>query len=137
MGLVLATCMGSIAKAQCGKHFTITTSRTEYIDSTGELQREEDENSTVEVSGSEIHINPGNDGQHIMKGKIKTTFCNWQVPYKEGKSIIKGELENEKQEVKAATLILEGKDGKQTAVFYFDAAPNRRIRLPLDSFKEK
>jgi len=122
--------------AQCDKNLKITASKTEYLDSTGQVQRTDDENSTIDITGKDIVINPGSE-ENIMRGKIKSAVCEWKVPFKEGKTVIKTDLERTGGgEARATTITIEGKDGKVTIIAKADDFPNRLIRLSLDKFEE-
>jgi hypothetical protein len=125
----------SASQAQCDKNIRITASQTEYLDSTGNIQRVEPEKSTVEIIGKDIIVVPGSE-ENTMKGKVRYTECNWKVPFKEGKMIIKTDLERN-GESRATTIVIEGKDGKVTFIAKADDSPNRLIRLTLDKFEEK
>jgi hypothetical protein len=125
----------SVSQAQCDKNIKITASQTEYLDSTGNIQRVEPEKSTVEITGKDIVVIPGSE-ENMMKGKVRYTECNWKVPFKEGRMIIKTDLERN-GESRATTITIEGKDGKVTFIAKADDVPNRLIRLTLDKFEEK
>jgi hypothetical protein len=124
-----------ITIAQCDKKFVLNSSKTEYLDSTGALQRFVDEPSIIEISNKQISIAP--DGtEKKMTGPVKSHECNWKVPYKEGKSIIKAALSDQGGETKNVTITIEGKDGVVTFLATIDDDKSKRIRLKADSFQE-
>ena len=126
-----------LAIAQCDKDVVVNASRTEYMDSTGSVQRTVDENSTVDIKGKEIIITPGNE-DNVMRGQIKTMVCEWRVPFKEGRTVITTDLtRNGASEARATTITIEGKDGKLTLVARSAEFPNRLVRLNIDSFAER
>lgn len=134
LSILLASNTASVA--QCGKAATLTSSKTEYLDSNMVLQRTMDEKSVVELSDSVITIAPGNEPRK-MTATIKSNTCNWTVPYKEGKSLIKATLHSEHGEMKNLTITIEGKDGKVTLLAEVEDMPDRKIRVAADAFKEK
>jgi hypothetical protein len=69
--------------AQCDKRVIITSSKTEYLDTAGNVIRSVDENSIVEFDSKEIIITPGEDP--VMKGAISSFTCDWKTPFKEGR----------------------------------------------------
>jgi hypothetical protein len=126
----------SAAFAQCDKHVLLSSSKTEYTDASGNVERTEDEKSTVEINKDTILISPGHE--QTMTGTIVSKTCNWTVPFKEGKSVMKVQLVNaEGGETRNLTITIEGKEGKLTLLAVMDEMPDRQIRVPLDSFKEK
>lgn len=128
---------GSMAGfAQCGKAVILTSSKTEYLDANMVLQRTTEENSVVEVSDSVVTIAPGNEPRK-MTATIKSNTCNWTLPYKEGKSVIKAMLSEGQEGIKNLTITIEGKDGKITLLAEVEEMPDRKIRVPVDSFEEK
>lgn len=124
------------AFGQCGKNLMLTSSKTEYLDSTGVLQRAEDEKSTIDINRSEIIIVPGNDAQKIS-GTIKSDTCSWKVPFKEGRTIYQVMLNREGESPMAAALTIEGKDGKLTLLVEIKEMRDRKIRAVIDRFEEK
>ena len=131
-----AAVLHTVAIAQCDKNFRITSSKTEYVDSLGTVQRTQDEKSTIEITGQDIKIVHG-ENDDTMTGKIKTVECSWKIPYKQGKFIIRTSLQDQSGDTKPASITLEGKDGKLTITLVADEMPNKRIRLNMDSFEER
>ncbi|MBC7830207.1 MAG: hypothetical protein H7122_20860 [Chitinophagaceae bacterium] len=133
---VLLLSIGSITGyAQCARQVILTSSKTEYLDSNGALQKTEEEKSVVEINKSEIIITPGNE-DHKMTGIIKSDTCNWKTPFKEGKTVIKATLSRDGNTMNA-TITIEGKDGKITLLFEVEERPDRKIRIVADKFEEK
>ncbi len=135
--LTLVLFSHAVSFAQCNKKVTLTSSKTEYLDSTMVVQKTEDEKSVVELSESEVSISPGNE-DHKMTGIINSNTCNWTIPFKEGKSIIKATLSDKSAgDTKNITITIEGKDGKVTLLAEVEEMPDRKIRVQIDTFEEK
>lgn len=134
--LLLGSSLG--ACAQCDKHVQLSSSKTEYLDASGNVERSVEEKSTVEINRDTIIIAPGHE-PGVMKGTIVSKTCNWTVPYKEGKSVMKVQLTNadNSAETRNMTITIEGKGGKVTLLAVMDEMPDRQIRVPMDSFEEK
>ncbi|GAB3276003.1 hypothetical protein GCM10027347_49570 [Larkinella harenae] len=130
--LAVATSFG-----QCDKNVTLAVSKTEYLDRNGTVQRTVDENSTIEISSSEITIIPGGNADQKMTGKVQSNTCSWTIPYKEGKSVMKARFVDPGGNQQNTTLTLEGAAGKITFLMEVDEMPDRRIRVNVDSFEEK
>ena len=137
--LMLLTILGIVfSYAQCGKKQLITSAKTEYLDATGNVQRSVDENVTIEYDKSQITINiDASEGTNNMSGQIKYDSCNWTIPYKEGKSVIKALVSDARGDQKNLTITIEGKDGKLSFLASVEELPDTRIRLTLDKFEEK
>ena len=121
--------------AQCDKRVIITSSKTEYLDKDGNVERSVDENSIVEFDNKEIIITPGDDP--VMKGTISSFTCDWKTPFKEGKTVLKTTLINGQGQNFGLTITVEGKDGKISFLAEIDEQPDRKIRIVVDKFEEK
>ena len=121
---------------QCDKEVKLATSKTEYLDAAGVVQRTVDEQSTIEIGKTEVLIIPGNEDKK-MNGTIQSTTCTWSVPYKEGKSVIKALFSKEPGQQMHATITIEGKAGKVTFLMEIEEMPDRKIRVWVDEFGEK
>ncbi len=134
--LMALVCSGFSGFAQCNVDVALTSSKTEYLDGSGAVQRTVDEASTIEIIKKQVLINPGNNG-NIMTGNITSATCEWPTAYKEGKSVIKAEFEDPSGGTRHATMTLEGKDGKVTFTMEITEMADRIIKVTIDSFKEK
>ncbi len=121
--------------AQCGLKSILTSSKTDYINAAGELQRTVDENSKIEISKEEVRISPGD--QPTMVCKIISDSCNWKTAFKEGKTIIRAQLTDPAGELKNIRLTIEASNGITTMLAEMLDMPDRKIRLKVDSFEEK
>ena len=122
----------AITFAQCGQKFTITTSKTEHLDSSGNITRTVDEKATVVIGKTDLNINVNDE--HKMTGSIKSDSCNWPVAYKEGKTVIKAVISGDNGDDRNVTITITGKDGKVTLLFETAEEPDDRIRVTVDSF---
>jgi len=132
----LLVCLKVTAFAQCLKNVVLNASKTEYLDGTGALQKTVDEKSIIEISKTELILTPGNE-ERKMNGVVKSDSCNWKVPYKDGKSVIKATFSREGESTLNATLTIEGKEGKVTVLMEVDEMPDRKIRVMVDKYEEK
>jgi hypothetical protein len=123
--------------AQCNITSVFTSSKTLYLDSTNTVLRTQDENTTIEINKTEIIISPGNENGRTMKGVFISNACNWKVPFKEGKSVIKTVIADPGDEPGAVTIVIEGKAGVVSLTLFIDKEPNKRIKVVADKFEEK
>ncbi|MBK8495386.1 MAG: hypothetical protein IPL50_10385 [Chitinophagaceae bacterium] len=106
---LLVAIAGISSYAQCGKKNVLTSSVTEYLNTSGEIQRSQEELTTIEFDSKNIIITPGNN---TMEGSIDSIYCDWKTPYKEGKTVIKTVLSGSNGRTMNGTITIEGKDGK-------------------------
>ena len=118
--------------SQCNKQVILTSSLTEYLDSNDVVERSVPEKTIIKIDKSTLSIAPGDD--HEMTGTINENKCDWSVPYKAGKSIIKATMTDEGGDKKNATLTIQGKDGKVTLVMQIAEMPGKKIRVNIDTF---
>jgi len=126
----------AVSFAQCEKKLLLNSSKTEHLNATGELQRTDDETAVIELTKTDLNVSI-NGGEHKISGKIKSETCDWKVPFKEGKTVIKAMVTDEQGEDKNVTITIEGKDGKVTLLFELEGMPDDRIRVWIDKFVEK
>jgi len=132
---ILFLIAGISVYAQCDKRVIITSSKTEYLDADGNVQRSVDETSIVEFDSKEIIITPGDDP--VMKGTISSFTCDWKTSFKEGKTVLKTTLTNGQGQNFGLTITVEGKDGKISFLAEIDEQPGQKIRIVVEKFEEK
>jgi hypothetical protein len=135
LAFVLLVTGSNVVLAQCGKKTILVSSKTEHLDVSGVLQKTVDEKTIIEITKSEITVTPGEEG--TATGNIKSDSCNWRVPFKEGKTIIKALMTDEGGDTKNVTFTIEGKDGKIIILVEMEGMINGKIRLTADTFQEK
>lgn len=134
--LVLLSTGALVSYGQCDKKVVITASKSEYLGADSTVQRTKDEQTMVEFDKTTITIVPGGD-DHKMTGTVKSYTCNWQTPFKEGKTSIKASVSNDQGETMNLTITIGGKDGKINFLAEVDEEPAKKIRLIVDKFEEK
>jgi predicted small lipoprotein YifL len=132
--LALLIAVSTIGLAQCGKKVVLTTSKTDHLDSSGNITRTEDEKAVIEIDKSNLTITINDD--HKLSGTIKSDTCNWSVPFKNGKMVLTALITSENGEDRNVTITIEGKDGKVTLLFESKEEPGDRIRVAADKFEE-
>ena len=132
--LMFVAVAGMNSFAQCDKKIIITSAQTEHLDAKDEVQKTDEELTTVEYNQKEITITPGD---HTMEGTINSITCDWSTPFKVGKTVIKTTINNPDGQSMNFTITIEGKDGKISFLVAIDEMPDRKIRLTVDKFEEK
>jgi len=114
--LFLMVAGSTISFAQCDKTVTLTSSKTTHLDESGNVERTKDEKAVITITPTDITIVPG-DEEHKMTGKITSKTCDWKVPFKEGKTVIKSIVSGDGGDDKDITVTIEGKNGKVVLTF--------------------
>jgi hypothetical protein len=136
LALFLLVAGSTVSLAQCDKKVSLSSSKTQHLDASGALQETVDEQTTIELSKSDIVVVTDN-GNQKMTGAVKINTCDWKVPFKDGKTILNTTLNNDNGDSKDFTLTIEGKDGKITLLAESPSMPDRKIRLDIEKFEEK
>lgn len=131
--LFLITACSTITFAQCDKTVTLTSSKTNHLDESGNIEQTKDENAVVTITATDITIVPG-DEDHKMTGKITSKTCDWKTPYKDGKMVIKSIVSGDGSDDKDITVTIEGKEGKVTLTFEA-VGMNGKIQIVADKFE--
>lgn len=127
-----------ISNAQCTENKTsrFSSSKTEYLNESNNVENSRDEKTTVDFKNKDIIILIKGEGEQKMTGTIKSATCDWSTPYKVGKSVYKATIVDEGGDVKNATITIEGKDDKLTFVVEVEEMPGKKIRLVADKYEE-
>ena len=124
--------------AQCDKKVVLTSSKTEHLKADSSVDRSVDEKSVLEFDKTNFTVTITSEGaeEHKMTGTVKSYTCDWKVPYKEGKTVLKVTLADE-HESHDLTITIGGKAGKISFLAEADDMPDKKLRLVVDSFEEK
>lgn len=136
--MFLATIVTITVSAQCKKRHLLTSATTQYVDDAGAVADSRPENVSIDITDSILVVTISAEGQdaHNLTGKISSYTCDWKVPFKEGKSVIKSLLADPRGDERNATMTIEGKDGKISFTAEIEGEP-RKIKLVVDKFEEK
>ena len=102
-----------------------------------QAQGSRDEKVVVDITATTITITPNGNAGDAMTGKIKDQQCDWKIPFKEGKTIIKTDLVDPSGDTKDATITIEGKDGKLTLLAEAKEHPDQKLQLEVNKFEPK
>lgn len=126
----------AISYGQCDQAVVLKSSKTEYVNRSGVVERSVDEYSTVEITKTQVFITPGSGDP--MNGTIKSvSSCQWTTPYQEGKSVLKADFTNPEGGIMHGTMTIEGMGGKLSFTMEVEEIPDLKIRISLISFMEK
>lgn len=123
--------------AQCDKKILYTSVKQEWLNSKDEIQKNEQDKVTLEVSETSIRLNHNDDPNDEMKGIIKNLSCNWTEAFKNGKTTIQAELTEGHSDVHDATITIEGKEGALFILIELKDHPDMRIKAYVDKHEEE
>ncbi|HCN85009.1 MAG TPA: hypothetical protein DIT07_15535 [Sphingobacteriaceae bacterium] len=126
----LITLSATVSFAQCDKKVKFTSSKTDHLDSGGNITRTQQEDAVVQISKSEVTITVSGESRGAFI--IKSITCDWKVPFKEGKTTIRASMDD-----LTVSLTFEGKGGKVTAQFVAEGHEDDVIRVVADKFEEE
>ncbi len=134
---VLLLLLGSSATvfAQCDKVVVLTSSKTEYLNAAGVVQRSVDEQCVIKVDKTEVSIAPADHDP--MVAKVVSIDCTWKEAFKTGKTMVKAKFTAPDGQVSDTTITIEGKNGKVTCTMTQKERPDRVIRVSADKFEEQ
>jgi len=114
--------------AQCEENAVLITSKTNLADPSGNPVGLKDEKTVLRFSKAAILLNL--DGVDRGELKIVSQICNWTIPYKEGKSIIKAKLNDWDY-----TLTIDGKEGRVSLHVVKNESDDSILTMVVDKFE--
>jgi hypothetical protein len=131
---VICVALSIALKAQCNKNIKWTSSKSEFIDTAGNVQQSRDE--TVELTTGSKKISIVLTGEHAdsMTGDVSDYTCNWKDS-QNGKAVIKSTLVDAEGKTRHATITIEEVSGKTNILLVAEEEPTK-IRLSVASFEE-
>jgi len=136
--LFLLVASSTVCLAQCDKKVSFNSSKTQHLDESGALKQADDETTVVEFNKTDITVSINHDGQdRKMTGTVKSYVCDWNVPFKTGKTTMNVSLKNDDGDARDFTLTIEGKDGIITLLAENKDHPDDKIKLEAVKFEEK
>ena len=138
LSLLLLAAGSTVCFAQCDKKVSLSSSKSEHLDASGNVEGSKDEKTTVVIGKTDLTVSiTSDDGDQKMTGPVKSRTCDWKVPFKEGKLVVTTTLSDQSGgNEKDFTITIEGKDGKITLTAETPAMPDKKIRLLSDKFEE-
>ncbi len=128
---------GAMTYAQCDKKFSLSSSKTEYLNEKMELQRSVDEAVVITIDKTTITIEIDNADEKRMTGTVTPVSCQWKTPFADGKTVLKADIKDQRGDTKSTTITIEGKDGKVTFLLELNDEKDKKIRLAADKFAEQ
>jgi len=132
--IVVLTAICQTSNAQCGKTVKWTSSHTKFIDSSGNVQREMDENVLITITNNNVTILPS-DAADEMNGPVSEYACEW-ANSKNGSTSFKAVVTDPRGDVKHLTFSIKGKDDKINVQITVEEMAGLQVLLDGVSFEE-
>ena len=134
--VLVAACIifGFASKAQCDQTIKWTSSKSEFLDTSGNLQHANEEAVEVTTSPTKISILRHGTQEDEMKGDITNYSCKWKDK-QNGKTTFKSVLLDKKGKIRHATITIEAVNGKTTILLQAEEEQTI-IKLNIDAFEE-
>lgn len=123
--------------AQCNQTLQLSSAKTNLLNASYQSQGSRDEKVVIDISAATITITPNGNAADALTGKVKEVQCDWKVPFKEGKTVIKTDLVDPSGDTKDATITIEGKNGKITLLAEAKERPDQKMQLEVNRFEPK
>lgn len=114
--------------AQCEENAVLSTSKTNLADPSGEPIGVKDERTLLRFSKTAILLNINDEERGELK--IVSQNCNWTIPYKEGRTVIKAKLNDSDY-----TLTIEGKEGRVNLHVVKNESDDSILSMVADKFE--
>lgn len=137
LSALLSIVTGAAVNAQCNQILQLNSAKTNLLNASYQNQGSRDEQTVIDITNSSITITPNGNAADALSGKIKEMKCDWKVPFKEGKTVIKTELVDPSGDTKDATITIEGKNGKITVLAEAKERPDQIMQLEVNKFEAK
>jgi hypothetical protein len=134
--LTIVACIATalVLKAQCDKSFKWNSSKSEFLDTSGNFQHSNTEDVEVTTTPKNITIKRGAGGDQVMSGDIDHYACNWKNKTN-GKTSFQSVLVEPNGKTRHAMITIEAVNGK-TTILLEAKEEDTKIRLNVDSFEE-
>lgn len=136
--IVLTTAFFVVAftsTAQCDKTIRWTSSKSQFLDTVGNVLNEHDESVQVTTTQKRILIIRHADEEQTLEGEITDYACKWN-DNQNGKTTFKSLLvDNKENKTRHATIIIEAVNGVTTILLRAEEEETI-IKLNIDSFEE-
>jgi hypothetical protein len=132
----ILTATAFTVKAQCDKPIKWTSSKSEFLDTSGTLQQARDEKVEVTTTPQKVSILIHHESEEKrMEGDVSNYSCKWKDK-QNGKTVFNSLLlDTEENKTRHATITIEAVNGKTTILLRAEEEPNV-IRLNVDSSEE-
>jgi hypothetical protein len=135
--MLVISAFSTKSMAQCDKKTLYTSNKQEWLNSKDEVQKNDSDKVTVEVSKTGIIFNHNDDLSDEMKGDITASDCHLTETYKNGKTTIQAKLTEGHNDVHDANITIEGKDGVMFIILELKDHPDMKIKAYVNKYEEK
>lgn len=130
IGIAIAAC----CYGQCDKKIVLSSTGAEILNGQNEVKIKDTLRvTTIKYDSKTFEIISENN---TLYGTIDSIYCNWQLPFKEGNTYVRGTLNYENGDQWVTKLTISGNDGKLTLLVDIEHPEANRMRFVLNKFEE-
>jgi len=124
--------------AQCDKKVQWSATKADFVDEAGATQDTKNVKVEIYTNKKEIKITHDDDLTDSLVGSVKEFNCDWKQPFKNGKTIIKADLQEKNGEYTNSIITIEAVDAKISITINMVAPDGRKmiIKIPVDNYAE-
>lgn len=132
--VMIAILISSYCYSQCNAKIILSATGVEIMDKNNDVKSKDTERiTTIKYDTRAIEINTEYNTRY---GSIDSVYCNWSVPYKEGRTYLRGKLNFENGYQWVIKLTITGKEGKLTLLADMEHPDASVMRFALTTYEE-
>jgi len=137
MTLPLLLFVHLFAAAQCDKEVNWKASKVQLIDDNGNELDSYSATITLTVMQEKLVIDVDGQPNDRMEGRIDSVTCEWKKAYKNGKTVLKGDIGKPDGNTASYVLKIEGVDDTLTGHLEItDEGKTIKYRILIDGYEE-
>ena len=131
--LILFTAAGSFA--QCDKKVKWIGAKGELIGTGGDVEDTKEATFMITVDSKNISLEISENPNERIEGPVTESTCEWKEAFKNGKGVYKATLTKPNGQSTAATISIEGKDGKFIVLLELEQMEGKKVRVYIDKYE--
>ena len=118
---------------QCDKKNLLSGSSLENLNSSNEIINSYDRVMSIIYDSKLLSLILDD---YTLEGTVDSITCNWEIPFKVGKTVIKTTLTRIDGTAIKGIINIEGKDGKNILILEFEGSDYQKQKIILEKFEE-
>lgn len=132
--VLIAIIISAFCYSQCDKKIVLAATGVEVLDDNDHVKMKDTARvTTINYDSKLIEVITEYNTRY---GTVDSIYCNWKIPFKEGKTYIRGKLSFENGDQWVIKLTINGKDGKLTLLADMEHPDANKMLFVLNKFEE-